>query len=308
MKIYLAGLVQTGFVWRGNSASENVLLTETIRNAYPYDLESYHYLRDTRHAPEFFREKKKKIFLDSGAFSMFTQGIKVDLREYAEYIKTNADWIEVASNLDEIGAGKEEQTYANQKTLERYGVKVQPVHHARDADHYLQRYLDEGYDYIFLGGMVPESTEYLRGWLDRMWDRYLCHPDGSPRVKVHGFGLTTAELMFRYPWYSVDSTSWVMTGRFGAVYLDLPHRDVKVVFSDQSPKHRDLAGAHYDTLDPLTKEAVDARVKELGYDPALLRTHYGWRDHFNIAYFQRVHSRACTRLDRSLLMSGLFDA
>lgn len=291
MRIYLAGLIQTGFVWRGNSRSENVLLSEEVRLKYPYDLESYHYLRDTRNAPDYFRFNKKTIFLDSGAFSMFTQGIKVDLAEYASYIKKNQDFIHVASNLDEIGRGKEQESWNNQKILEKHGAKIQPVHHARDDDKWLLRYLAEGYDYIFLGGMVPETTKYLRGWLDHIFGKYLVKKDGTAKVKIHGFGLTTLELMRRYPWYSVDSTSWVLAGRFGNIYLDFADgRDIKVCISDQSPKVKDW-DAHYDTLDPISRKMVDARLNHLGYDPKLLRTHYGWRDHFNIQFFRRVMDR-----------------
>ena len=48
-----------------------------------------------------------------------------------------------------------------------------PVHHVRDKDYWLQRYLDEGYQHICLGGMVGESTATLRRWLDHVWHRYL---------------------------------------------------------------------------------------------------------------------------------------
>ena len=290
MRIYLAGMIQTGFVWRGNSRSENVLLTEDIRLKYPWDLESYHYVRDTKEAPAYFRHHKKTNFLDSGAFSMFTKGIKVDLAEYSSYIKKNKDVIHIASNLDEIGRNKEAESYRNQKTLEKYGVAIQPVHHARDDDKWLLKYMAEGYDYIFLGGMVPETTKYLRGWLDHIWSRYLTTKSGRPKIKIHGFGLTTLDLINRYPWYSVDSTSWVMTGRFGSIYLDLPHRDMKITFSSDSPK-RKAFDQHFTTLDPVTQKAVRARVEELGYDTDLLQSHYGWRDHFNIAFFDRIQKR-----------------
>lgn len=294
MRIYLAGLIQTGFVWRGNSRSENVLVSEEIRLKYPWDLESYHYLQDTREAPNYFRHHKKTIFLDSGAFTMFTKGIKVDLSQYANYIKKGKDYIHVASNLDVIGRNSEQSSYNNQKTLEKYGAIIQPVHHARDDDKWLQKYLAEGYDYIFLGGMVPESTKYLREWLDHIWAKYLTKKDGSARVKVHGFGLTTLELMRRYPWYSVDSTSWVLLGRFGSIYVDMPNalgmKDLKITFSDQSPRIKDW-DAHYDTLDPISRKVIDQRIIELGYDAQLLRTHYGWRDHFNIAFFRRLMDR-----------------
>jgi hypothetical protein len=61
--------------------------------------------------------------------------------------------------------------------------------------------------------------------------------------------------MFRYPWYSIDSTSWVMTGRFGSVliprfkngeyiYNEPPW---KVTVSNQSPDVREQ-GKHISTF------------------------------------------------------------
>jgi hypothetical protein len=290
VKIYLAGILQTGFTFGKESTSENVMVSDELRAAYPYDLESYHYIGDSQRVIDYLRSKGRTIFLDSGAFSMFTQGIKVDLKKYAQYIIDNADVIHVASNLDEIGAGKEQESYANQKALERMGAKIQPVHHARDDDYWLEKYIGEGYDYIFLGGMVPESAPYLRRWLDRIFDRYLTNPDGTAKIKVHGFGLTAIELMRRYPWYSVDSTSWVLAGRYGFVNVDLPTRDLKIAISDQSPSAKVL-GSHYDSLDPVTQRLVRERLEALGYDIEKLRTMYGWRDHANVTYYERMMER-----------------
>lgn len=611
MRIYLAGLYAGG---RNGllATSENLEIARDAAEKYPWELESYHYIKKMKEAPNYYRSKKMTLFLDSGAFSMFTKGIKVDLAEFAGYIKKNQDVIHIASNLDEIGRNKEQESYNNQKTLEKYGAKIQPVHHARDDDKWLLKYMAEGYDYIFLGGMVPETTKYLRGWLDHIWSRYLTTKTGRPKIKIHGFGLTTLDLINRYPWYcmtdehevltrqgwrgrsgvnvgsevlsfndgvakweqvlevpvfdvtgapvdeidyrtfsarvtpnhrwrvidregkwhwrttatltdefriprvaqeylgpdkvypdflveimawfwtegtikkrskykkdsvviyqslsanpakvamirralssageahcevhskrksgaveigfelygvvrdwilsvcidntkqiplsfiwnltrdqlklfvhisvlgdgtrsqlkrregftlsqarsnnvevfriacllagiptgrwkqneagahglssssvnwiypknkqhakwntvsytgklwcirvpsgafftrcngkiyvtgnSVDSTSWVLTGRFGSIYLDLPHRDLKITFSSDSPKRKSF-DQHYETLDPVTQRAVRARVEELGYDVKLLQTHYGWRDHFNIAFFDRIQKR-----------------
>lgn len=272
---------------------------------YPWILESFHYIGGER-MPKIIREKGDTIFLDSGAFSMFTQGVTVNLEKYTDFIKTNLDIIHIASNLDHIGRDGEQKSYDNQKALEGMGVKIQPVHHARDKDEWLQRYLDEGYDYIFLGGMVPESTPYLMQWLDRIWEKYLCNPDGTAKVKIHGFGLTTLDLIFRYPWFSVDSTSWVMASRMGKVYVDLPHKDVKLQISDRSGKIKDF-DMHFDTLSPMAKKLVLDRILELGYDPELLRTMYGWRDHFNIEYFRRIMERRVDRFIPPPKEIGLFD-
>jgi hypothetical protein len=305
MRIYLAGPFTTNITCH---PIQNPNLQMFNAFDHLWCLESYHYFRGTKIDGLKARRldvPPTSIFLDSGAFSMFTQNIEVDLDAYAEYIHENLDLFHVASNLDHIGRGGEQKTYDNQKYLESLGVKIQPVHHARDDDRWLVKYLDEGYDYIFLGGMVPESTEYLREWLDRIWGKYLTKPDGTARVKVHGFGLTTYELMFRYPWFSVDSTSWIMGSRMGTIYLDMAHKQVKIAISDQSPatKARDQ---HYDTLSPMAKEAVDAYIYSMGFKPEDLRTQYGMRDLFNARYFTRIQDRGCTHFDHHP-QAGLFD-
>lgn len=286
----MAGIFHGG---RGtqNTQSENLMVSRDHMNA-EWMLESYHYVGNPT-MTRIIRDSGRTVFMDSGAFSMFTQGIQIDPKEYGRYLLDNADIWHVASNLDDT-TKTPEISYRNQKTLEDMGCKVQPVFHAREDPTWLKRYLDEGYDYIFLGGMVPESTGWLREWLDGLWEHYLTHPDGTPRVKVHGFGLTTLDLMFRYPWYSVDSTSWVMASRMGTIYVDLPHRDVKVQISERSPKRQQL-DQHYDSLPVPMQEAIKARVEELGFNIELLRTMYGWRDVFNVEYFNRIQHR---RVDR----------
>ena len=44
-----------------------------------------------------------KWFLDSGAFSAFTQGAEIDIQEYIEFIKEHKDYLEAYANLDVIG-------------------------------------------------------------------------------------------------------------------------------------------------------------------------------------------------------------
>ena len=289
MRIYLAAMSSrlAGFSPNGTT-NPNKVAGDAMARTYPWKLESYHYLKDNPRAAPYFREQKETLFMDSGAFTMFTKGIALDLGQYAEFLARNHDWIHVASNVDEIGRHKEAESYRNQKELERLGADVCPVHHARDADKWLQKYLADGYEYIFLGGMVPETTKYLLGWLDHVWEKYLTNKDGTARIKVHGFGLTTFTLMFRYPWFSVDSTSWVQHGSFGCIMMDFPDGRVqRIVVSQDSPMVHDF-DRHMDTMSPPEQKYVRQQIEARGYDPELLRTHYGWRDNWNIAFFQRV--------------------
>src|SRR5690606_10804597 len=115
-----------------------------------------------------------KVFLDSGAFSAYTQGVTIDIGQYCEYIQRNADIIEFASVLDAIG--DHVGTYHNQMEMERRGVRPLPCFHYGEPTEVLDYYV-ENYEYITIGGMVPISTPQLRIWLDRLWDEHLTNAD-----------------------------------------------------------------------------------------------------------------------------------
>lgn len=185
--------------------------------------------------------KPVNIFLDSGAFSALTQGIEIDIQEYIDFIKKYEKHLEVYAVLDVIGDPK--ATFANQIIMERAGLHPLPCFHHGEDISWLKKYLDRGHDYIALGGMVPVPNKDLFSWLDWLFSDQLTDPSGMPTVKVHGFGMTSFDLMLRYPWYSVDSTSWIITGRNGGVlvpvirdgkadYSKAPH---KVNVSNRSP-------------------------------------------------------------------------
>lgn len=185
--------------------------------------------------------EKNRIFLDSGAYSAMTKKVEIDINEYIEFIKKYEQYIDTYSVLDVIGSPK--GTWKNQKIMEKAGLKPLPCFHYGEDTKYLKKYI-ENYDYISLGGMVPISTPDLKIWLDDIFSNYICDEKGLPRVKVHGFGMTVVSLMLRYPWYSVDSTSWLMTGRFGGALI--PHQTngkpdyhkvpLKITFSNRPSK------------------------------------------------------------------------
>ena len=156
------------------------------------------------------------FFLDSGAFSAYTKGVEIDIKEYCNFIKEHQDIIMHYAVLDVIGSA--EETLKNQKIMEAEGLSPVPCFHYGEDYSYLTYYVDN-YDYIALGGMVPVHTNDLIPWLDTVFGDYICTDKGYPKTKVHGFGLTTVSLMIRYPWHSVDSTSWKLSAGFGSIFI-----------------------------------------------------------------------------------------
>lgn len=255
----------------------------------PHLLESYHYI----HKESFvnaIREKGDLIFLDSGAFSAYTLGIDLDITAYCDYIKRNSDIIRVdegimmASVLD--GIGDPQLTYENQMEMERQGVRPLPCFHAGEDERYLEWYV-KNYEYITLGGMVGSSTKQLMIWLDRMWDKYLTDGSGNPRLKVHGFGITSIPIMERYPWWSCDSSSWIQSAAYGSV-ITPQHGPISV--SEKSPSRHD-AGQHVETLTAIEQDAILRLFEGQGFTYDRLSTVYESRAAYNLWAFGEINKQ-----------------
>lgn len=219
------------------------------------------------------------LFLDSGAFSAWSQGVQIDIQEYIDFIKRHKDIIHVYANLDVIPNGATsadkleaaKKTLRNQKIMEDAGLSPMPVFHVGEPEKYLEYYI-KNYEYVALGGMVRRPKNTLVPWLDKCFSEYICDAKGIPSVKIHGFGLTSLPLMLRYPWYSVDSTSWVTTGRMGGIYTPryangewfYDEHSWKIAISNRSPDSKE-AGRHIDTLSPKQKQLVLDYTHGKGY-------------------------------------------
>ena len=277
MKLYLAAMLYNDF--RNGSAVYNRLDEREKRavDEAQHILDSYHYIGNERMVAR-IRGTGKRIFLDSGAFSAHTMGVKIDIRQYCDYIRKNMDIFEVVSVLDAIG--DPEQTYRNQYTMEQSGIAALPCYHYGEAEAVLEYYAS-AYEYITIGGMVPISSPQLRIWLDRIWARYLTNADGTPKLKVHGFGLTSVPLMARYPWYSVDSSSWVQLGGMGNIFI--PQFGTLAV-SEFAPQRKEQE-KHIDNLPKEHFEAVMGVIEGLGFDLDRLRKLHLSRKTFNLVTY-----------------------
>lgn len=134
---------------------------------------------------------------------------------YCDFLLENQNKFELTINLDVIN--NPEATWENQKWFESKGLNVVPVFHYGCDLKWLEKYMNKGYDYIALGGLHPTPFNELKDPLDEIWMKYWLDKKGYPKVKVHGFAVTGPKMLYRWPWFSVDSTSWVKLGLFGCI-------------------------------------------------------------------------------------------
>lgn len=227
-----------------------------------------------------------KLFIDSGAYTAYTKGIEIDLGEYVDYCFKNEDIIEHISVLDRIDFDNPmraiKETYLNLIEMERRGLKgILPTYHIGEPEEVLEHYV-ANYPYISIGGMVGVSLKRTMFALDRIWEKYLTHSDGSPKIKIHGFGITSLPAMLRYPWHSVDSSTWVQWSAAGMILL--PERGVQLNVSNRS-SFRKVKGQHITTLAPQQSKVLEDEIIRLGGDPDRLAQHYFARWAFNFMAF-----------------------
>lgn len=195
----------------------------------------------------------------------------LDYRDhYVEFIKKHEHETTVYTNLDIVN--NPEATLENQVWFEAHGLNPLPVWHFGTDEKWLKHYMDAGYDYIGIGGMVPNPYSVLRPALDHIFRKYICDEHGIPKVKIHGFAATSIPLMVRYPWYSVDSSTWIKTAAFGQIivprcindkydYTITPH---KIEVSIKSPKR--AKGGHYDLAPRPVQKYIREYVESNGFE------------------------------------------
>lgn len=179
---------------------------------------SYHYYKNEDIAQllhDDFAGIDCDVFFDSGAYSAWTTGSTITVDEYVAWLKKWGHLCSCAAALDVIGDAKAsyEQTEELRAKLGEVSFPIIPVYHSNDEGGFvwLDRYLKAGYDYIGISptGSIYRDKKAYRAWLAECFRRRPAH------VRYHGFGVTHLQFLKEFPWYSVDSTTW-MTGFFFA--------------------------------------------------------------------------------------------
>src|SRR3990172_11625762 len=120
MRLYIAGMYAATFGLSGTAFNRMTENERWQRSNVKSPLESYPFVGKQNYVDR-IRRDGVKVFLDSGAFSGFTQGVNIDLAKYCQYIKANGDLIEqvdgipLYSVLD--GIGDPLKTYQNQMEM-----------------------------------------------------------------------------------------------------------------------------------------------------------------------------------------------
>lgn len=164
--------------------------------------------------------KRIRLMLDSGAFSAWQTGKEVNLKKYIKWVQANERWLFSYVNLDVLpgelpGRPKldAEQCAAagdrNLQTMLDAGLeRPMPVFHQFESFKWLAKMVEDGHQYIGISSHSKLPIQQRIAWLNEVFT-LLCDSKGRPYVKTHGFAMGAPTLMHGYPFYTVDSTSWI---------------------------------------------------------------------------------------------------
>jgi hypothetical protein len=232
--------------------------------------------------------KKKITMIDSSAFSLWnSKSDPVDVRDYGDYLLRNRHLFDHCVNLDVIpGIPKSrpteaeadaaaEQGYRNLKYLESIGLDPVPVYHQGEDERWLKQFIDDGYDYI---GISPDNSVSQRdriSWLAEVF-YIITDRNGLPIFKAHGFGVTDTEILWQFPWYSCDSTTWKIKAGYGGVLLpmwnlrlekfDYSVAPATVAVSCKSPKRFTGINEVYNSEDMIAVYSAFFEAEGISYD------------------------------------------
>lgn len=134
------------------------------------------------------------------------------IKKYADFINRNNIENFFELDIDSVVGYKKVLEY--RKLLEELtNKKCIPVWHKSRGINEFYKMCDK-YDYVAIGGIV--SKEITKG--QYKYFSKLISEAHKRSAKIHGLGFTSLTNLEKYHFDSVDSTSWTLGNRIGAVY------------------------------------------------------------------------------------------
>lgn len=249
-----------------------------------------------------------QLIIDSGAFSVWNKGGSIDIQDYISYCKENFDWCDYFVNLDVIpGKPFQKNKTSDIKEAAKAGwknyrimsdslpkEKIIHVFHQGEEFKWLEKMVDK-IPYIGLSPANDKNTKQRIEWLDRCM-KYVTDSNGKPVVKFHGFAVTSSRIIAKYPWYSVDSATYLRAGAYGDIYIpkfknkipDYSQTQERISVSEKTvfKKIEKIYNKdHFQNLSPIRKLRVKKYIEDKGYSIEKLSNDFLTRIKFNIEFY-----------------------
>lgn len=204
-----------------NDSYFQILYDRGIRNF----LISYHYIQKKHLSTKKYEDMGIKFFIDSGAFTYMSnpEYSEYTVEQWEEQIPRYLNWIEkhrsvvfAFANLDlEFLVGGDVVQRWNEEYFEpfmlRTGIPVCFVHHGEDSKFTWEQYCKR-YPYVGMSwGGVSQQDNSLQLGIEhlKVAEKY--------DTLVHGMAMTNTSLLTKLPFYTTDSTTWLVGLQYGEV-------------------------------------------------------------------------------------------
>jgi hypothetical protein len=170
--------------------------------------------------------------------------------------------------------------------LYKLGCRAVPVYHGDASLDWVRRYIDDGHKLIGVGRcQATGSGTRKQRYFDTLFNLLIKHD-----IAAHGFMLTDTD-MFRYPWYSVDSTSWLKAASFGSIYDYAVAGNLPVLravyVSDVGRKN----AQPFKTYSPTQRKELRQKVEARGADLEKLQSSLAARGLYNAKLFLEIMNK-----------------
>lgn len=231
------------------------------------------------------------IFVDSGAYTAYTKGVKIDIDDYCNFINEVGDYIEVFAEVDEVpdpanmDFSMAEKSWNNylymlSKVNPKYRDKVIPVFHYGEDFKWLKNMLEYRHedgsliDYIGLAISLEGTRRVRINWANEC--RRIIKESSNPNVKTHAFGVGVKSVLDHIDVTSTDATSWVKRAAYGMISID----DKSVFISE---RHEELCNEKaFSLLSKGAQQDIISLINKRGFTFEELASDCYKRAEFNI--------------------------
>ena len=237
---------------------------------------------------------KGHLFIDSGAFSAHTRDAELDVDEYIEYVNSIDEHVHIFAQVDKI-PGVFAQPKTREQLLEAPEIswqnylymrdkvkspdKLLPIFHQGEEWKWLENILEAKFDgkpipYIGISPANDRPVKEKEVFIERCFK--IIAKSSNPDVKTHAFGMTSLNVLERYPFTSADSTSWIMNGANGSIMTKYGSVTIS--------SGRTHAPDHLFKMPKAAQDEIQKYVETHGFDMKGLSEDYKQRIIFNIMY------------------------
>lgn len=282
MKIYLSGGGVVGTWLAVNKQIIEMGIPRLISFAYAKIAQDFSFLVEEC-------QRDTTFLLDSGAFTSWTKGEKVDIDDLSSFfektilsnrylsdaVMINLDVIPGRKGVDPTPAEIDAAMIDSDKNYDllnsRFPGKILPVFHQGEPQSYLDHILGKT-DHICLSPRNDVIEKQRVRWVSEVF---------RPGMKAHGLATTGNLMMNIVDWFSVDSATWIMTAAVGGIMWRRPGGKIDLISISNESSDRKIWNAHLDNLCESERKHIIETLESRGYDLAYLRASQPERSRWN---------------------------